>query len=218
MSRLSLLIRIKYPRLLFDDCWHHVAVVLEVGWEAGAVPMTVYVDGVDVSSLGEANRLPAEAADDTLAVHSSTQVRQSHANTIRLFEIQPLCCATQVFGTPFRVGSPGASPGKPALDEVVLWSRALSEAEVVERAHPVPRGAPACEAPSTPPPPPPPIERCTVAQAETTPAISMSVRFLSASLLVVISDPTGIAHNRSNHLSFLQIVQLRHLTVGAAGR
>jgi hypothetical protein len=50
--------------------------------------VAVYVDGVDVSSLGEANRLPAEAADDTLAVHSSTQVRQLHiANMNRLFEI-----------------------------------------------------------------------------------------------------------------------------------
>ena len=84
VSFLAVLIRIKYPRLLFDDCWHHVALVLEVGWEAGGVPVAVYVDGVDVSSQGEANRVPAEAADGTLAVHSSTQVRSLPASLYRL--------------------------------------------------------------------------------------------------------------------------------------
>lgn len=84
LSFLAVSIRIKYPRLLFDDCWHHVALVLEVGWEAGGVPVAVYADGVDISSQGEVNRLPAEATDDTLAVHSSTQVRQLYAILYRL--------------------------------------------------------------------------------------------------------------------------------------
>ena len=98
----------------------------------------------------------------------------------------------------------------------MLWSRALSEAEVAERAHAVPGGAPACEVPPSPPPPSLPTDRCTIGQAETTPTISTSVRFLSASLLVVISDPTGISNVQTT--SLLQSVQSWHLSTVAVGR
>ena len=164
---------VQFPRLLFDDCWHHVALVV-MPIISSTNPLKVYVDGQDITADAVIHRRPsAGAADAGVALHSSTQI----------------------FGSAFGI-SPQGEDGNQRVDEVVLWSRALAASEIAERAASIPGGQ-LCLGPPPTPPTPPPVEtpRCTPDPVPTSPALQLHVRVLSAGVISVVTDPTPYLHS-----------------------
>ena len=97
-----------FDRVAGDACWHHVALVLPPGFLGGA-PFALYVDGVP-ATLGTQDRVSPGVAMGVLAVRNT---------------------AANVFGSPFHAGAfGGVNGGQLQVDEVRVWGRALTAAEV----------------------------------------------------------------------------------------
>jgi len=161
---------IKFDRPFFDGCWHHVALVLPPRWREG-VPFSVFLDGV--LATGIADRLPADFVGAG----------------------PPAFTNSQLFGSAFGIG--GNGDGKQRIDEVSLWARALSSAEVALLATPT-GPEPACKV-SASPPPPPSASRCVhpelnSSHAPQPPSVSLHVRFLTSRYVTVVTDPTEYLH------------------------
>ena len=171
---------VRYSRAFMDRCWHHVAVVLPPNWDndvSPGTPIHVFVDGVEDTPV-QVNRRPAAGGSDWgVALHSSTQM----------------------FGLPFNINIAQQSGSHLGIvDEVVLWGRALTAAEVAVRAEAF---TPTTACP-TPPPTPPPTraitERCQPAPSPGADVSnSLIVRVLSSTLIVVVADPTEYLVNQT---------------------
>eukprot|EP00040_Diaphanoeca_grandis_P022074 m.118090 g.118090 ORF g.118090 m.118090 type:complete len:1316 (+) comp28633_c0_seq1:254-4201(+) len=152
----------RYPRLLYDNCWHHIAVVVEPNWGNG-VPVWFYVDGANVTFGATMDRSP----DGSEAFGA-------------------LSADTAMFGEEFEINV-GTDPTQLA-DEVVLWNRPLSSAEVEDRATPTYGGA--CPS-SAPTPAPVSHGRCTEPEMPLALNATLIVRVLSERLITIVTDPTA---------------------------
>ena len=161
---------IRYARY-GDRCWHHVAVVLSPISRTG-MPLRVYIDG---------NEAVPEQVVGTL----------DQASLLK----------ASLFGKPFRIGEFESTDGLTSgasmrVDEVRLWSRALTQNEITLLSRANGAGL-RCEGPLLPKNP---IlsKRCVFPTQTQTPSMEMGVRVLDQRTLAIVSDPNPWLKKRIN--------------------
>ncbi len=154
---------LRYPRI-GDNCWHHVALVLPRGFRSGA-RLRFYLDG----------RYTLPEAIDSSAVGGAA-----------------LGPGATLWGSPFRAADVSSqtqgsgSGGNQKIDEVRVWTRALSSAEVRTLATATGIGT-LCE--NSPPPAWAPGPRFVPPALSPTPALDLGVHVLTADTIAVVTDP-----------------------------
>ena len=147
----------RFDRIGSDRCWHHVALTLPPGLSQDEDPRF----GLYLD--GE----PATPVDDEQSLAASTE---------------------NLFGLPFRMGTfTGDQGGGTQLDEVRLWGRSLSPAELGRLAEPRGDEGDACATQSAPDWAPGP--RCRAPEGEIPVEVELGVRVVSDDTVVLISDP-----------------------------
>ena len=146
-----------------DRCWHHLALVLPAGFRSGA-HFRFYLDGVLTPPL----RVDTSATGDDSVNQGSS-----------------------LFGAAFGVGD--FNSGSMKLDEVRVWSRELSAAEIAAEAHATGVGS-LCE--NAPPPNWAPGPRFLVPSQEPKPALTLGVHLLTDDTIAVITDPNAFLKER----------------------
>ena len=178
---------VRYSRSLWDGCWHHIALVVLPGWER----VELYVDSVNVTSA------------DYTVLRSPTdgEYSRGHSPSLRTssgIDGHAIIGSTSP-ASAFRIGT--NNDGVMCVDEINLWSRALNSQEIRAVSALGNTNGSYC-----------PIDdvddseasesddsynsRCSLIQEPDEPTIDLSVRFLSASLMVVVSDPTSYLHSQ----------------------
>ncbi len=146
-----------------DTCWHHLALVLPQGFRQG-VPFRFYLDGHETGNLGIDSSL---TGGPWLSTNAS------------------------LLGAPFGIGV--FNGGYIKIDEVRVWARELSPAEIAAEARPTGVGAP-CE--NAPPPDWAPGPRFVAPTNEPARTLVLGAHVLTDDTVALITDPNAFLKQR----------------------
>jgi DNA-binding transcriptional regulator of glucitol operon len=177
---------VRYSRSLWDGCWHHIALVILPGWER----VELYVDSIKVtSSEFTILRLPA---DGNYSLGQSPSLRTPRGINGHAI------IGSSSSASAFRIGT--NNDGVMRVDEVNLWSRALNSQEIRAVSSFGTTNESYCPSDDTDDSGASESDgsnsRCSLIQEHDEPSIELSVRFLTASIMVVVSDPTSYLHSQ----------------------
>ena len=146
-----------------DTCWHHLALVLPTGFRQG-VPFRFYLDGVETPNVG----IDSSRSGGAWLTPDAT-----------------------LFGGPFGIGN--FNEGYIKIDEVRVWSRELSGAEISAEARPTGVGN-LCE--NSPPPNWAPGPRFVAPTNEPPRTLTLGAHVLTDDTIAIITDPNPFLKQR----------------------